>query len=59
MPRAPKKAAVAAPSVIVNTRFQPTENAALEKAAKDDARPKSSLIHKIVADWLKERGYLK
>jgi hypothetical protein len=32
---------------------------ALEKAAKDDMRPVSHLVQKIVADWLKERQYLK
>jgi hypothetical protein len=28
---------------------------ALEKAAKDDMRPVSHLVQKIVADWLKEK----
>jgi hypothetical protein len=31
----------------------------LEKAAKDDRRPVSHLAQKIIADWLKEKGYLK
>jgi translation elongation factor EF-G len=31
----------------------------LEKAAKDDMRPVSHLVAKIVSDWLKEKGYLK
>lgn len=32
---------------------------ALSKAAKDDGRSLSSLIAKIIADWLKANGYLK
>jgi hypothetical protein len=43
----------------LSVRFIPAVRAALEKAAKDDARPISSLVQKIVADWLKERKYLK
>ena len=43
----------------LSVRFIPTVRAALEKAAKDDVRPISSLVQKIVADWLKERKYLK
>ncbi len=31
---------------------------ALEKAAKDDSRSVSSLLDKLVSDWLKEQGYL-
>jgi hypothetical protein len=33
--------------------------AALEKAAKDDARSVSSLAQKIITEWLKARKYLK
>jgi hypothetical protein len=33
--------------------------AALEKAAKDDRCPVSHLVQKIVADWLKKKGFLK
>ncbi len=31
---------------------------ALEKAAKDDSRSVSSLLDKLVSDWLKDQGYL-
>lgn len=31
---------------------------ALEKAARDDQRSLSSLIVKILTDWLREKGYL-
>jgi hypothetical protein len=40
-------------------RFTATEKAALEKAARDDARPVASLMTKIICDWLRERKYLK
>jgi hypothetical protein len=43
----------------LSVRFIPAVNVALEKAAKDDSRPVSSLVQKIVADWLKERTYLE
>lgn len=32
---------------------------ALAKAAEDDTRSQSSMIEKIVTDWLKMAGYLK
>ena len=32
---------------------------ALEKAADDDTRSVSSLALKIIAEWLKAKGYLK
>ena len=31
---------------------------ALEKAAKDDMRPASHLVHKILVEWLRENKYL-
>jgi hypothetical protein len=40
-------------------RFTATEKAALEKAARDDARPVAALMAKIICDWLRERKYLK
>jgi hypothetical protein len=43
----------------LSVQFIPAVKVALEKAAKDDSRPVSSLVQKIVADWLKEKGYLK
>jgi hypothetical protein len=57
MAKAPDKPKQALPPVSV--RFIPAVRAALGKAAKDDSRPVSSLVQKIVADWLKERKYLK
>jgi hypothetical protein len=42
----------------LGVRVQPQTKAALEKAAKDDLRSISSLIEKILVEWLRERGYL-
>jgi hypothetical protein len=39
--------------------FDEDVRAALEKAAKDDRRPVSHLVQKVMADWLKANGYLK
>lgn len=39
-------------------RVQPETKQALEKAAKDDLRSMSSMVEKILVDWLTERGYL-
>jgi hypothetical protein len=43
----------------LSVRFDQDVRAALEKAAKDDRRPVSHLVQKIVADWLKKKGFLK
>jgi hypothetical protein len=43
----------------LGVRVQPDTKAALEKAAKDDLRSVSSLIEKILVEWLREEGYLK
>jgi hypothetical protein len=32
---------------------------ALKRAAVEDARSVSSLVEKILGDWLRERGYMK
>jgi hypothetical protein len=32
---------------------------ALAKAAKADARSMSSMVEKVMTDWLREQGYLK
>jgi hypothetical protein len=42
----------------VSFRIQPEVKAAAEQAAADDHRSLSSLIEKVLADYLKERGYL-
>lgn len=39
-------------------RVQPETKAALDKAAKDDLRSVSSLIEKILVEWLRAKGYL-
>lgn len=39
-------------------RLDEDVRSALARAAKDDARSMSSLVAKILSDWLRERGYL-
>jgi hypothetical protein len=41
----------------LSVRFDQDVGAALEKAAKDDRRPVSHLVQKIVADWLKKKDF--
>jgi hypothetical protein len=43
----------------LSVRFDHDVRAGLEKAAKDDRRPVSQLVQKVMADWLKAKGYLK
>lgn len=45
-------------STPVSFRLLPEVKAALEKAARDDSRSVSSLLDKLVSDWLREREYL-
>jgi hypothetical protein len=40
-------------------RVHPETKAALEKAAKDDMRSVSSLVEKVLVEWLKAKGYLQ
>jgi hypothetical protein len=42
----------------LGVRLDPEVKDALENAAIDDARSVSSLVQKIVSEWLKEKGYL-
>ncbi|WP_198365119.1 hypothetical protein [Roseomonas sp. KE0001] len=42
----------------VNLRLLPEMKAAAEKAASDDQRSLTSLIEKLLADHLREKGYL-
>jgi len=42
----------------LGVRVQPDTKAALEKAAQDDLRSVSSLIEKILVEWLRAKGYL-
>lgn len=43
----------------VSVRLSPQIKTALEKAAKADTRSLSSLIEKVVADYLRANGFLK
>lgn len=43
----------------ISFRFTAEKKAALEKAAEGDSRSLSSMIDKILTDWLKSNGYLK
>lgn len=44
--------------VPVSFRLLPEVKAALDAAAKADHRSVSSLLDKVISDWLKEQGYL-
>jgi hypothetical protein len=44
---------------VTAVRLKPPVKAALQKAADSDARSMTSLVEKILVDWLKERGFLK
>jgi len=45
-------------SAQVNLRLQPSLKEAAEKAAADDRRSLTSLIEKLLADYLRKRGYV-
>jgi len=42
----------------IGVRLPPIERDALEQAAGEDARPLASLVRKVLAEWLREKGYL-
>jgi hypothetical protein len=42
----------------VNLRIEPTLKVAAEKAAADDHRSLTSLIEKLLTDYLRKAGYL-
>jgi hypothetical protein len=42
----------------VNLRIEPSLKAAAEKAASDDQRSLTSLIEKLLIDYLRKRGHL-
>lgn len=44
--------------VPVSFRLLPEVKTALEKAAREDSRSVSSLLDKIVSDWLRDKNYL-
>ena len=45
-------------SALVQLRIRPSMKAAAEKAASDDERSLTSLIEKLLADYLRKKGYL-
>ena len=45
-------------SVPISFRLPPETKQALEKAAKADTRSVSSLLEKVVTEFLKDQGYL-
>lgn len=45
-------------SAQVNLRLEPSLKATAEKAAADDHRSLTSLVEKLLSDYLRERGYL-
>jgi predicted DNA-binding ribbon-helix-helix protein len=59
IPKKPAKVGNAGSGVVTSVRFDTHVRAALDKAAKEDKRPTSSLIQKVMEDWLKANGYLK
>jgi predicted DNA-binding ribbon-helix-helix protein len=59
IPKKPAKVGKAGSGVVTSVRFDTHVRAALDKAAKEDKRPTSSLIQKVMEDWLKAKGYLK
>lgn len=42
----------------LGVRVQPETKDALERAAADDDRTVSSLVERILKEWLREKGYL-
>jgi hypothetical protein len=57
MPKAVKKPATKL--FTIGVRFSAIEKTALEKCAKVDERPISVEVRKIVADYLRAKGFLK
>jgi hypothetical protein len=45
--------------VATSVKLLPNIKAALDKAAKADKRSVSSLLQKIISDWLEAHGFLK
>lgn len=43
----------------VNLRLQPSLKTAAEKAASEDQRSLTSLVEKLLTDYLRKKGYLK
>jgi hypothetical protein len=45
-------------SIPISFRLPVETKSALEKAAKEDSRSVSSLLDKLVSDWLRDHGYM-
>ena len=45
-------------SVTYNVRLSPAERDALERAAAADERPPSTLLRKLLLQWLREHGWM-
>jgi hypothetical protein len=58
IPRKNVKVGKAGSGVVTSVRFETRVRAALDKAAKDDKRPTSTLIQMVMEEWLKAKGYL-
>lgn len=43
----------------IGVRLAPEERTALERAAKADDRPVSTLARRIILEWLRANGHLK
>jgi hypothetical protein len=43
----------------LNVRVESAVRIALDKAAKQDARTVSSLVQKVLTEWLRAEGFLK
>jgi hypothetical protein len=46
-------------SAVVQLRLRPSLKEAAERAADDEQRSLTSLVEKLLSDYLKKRGYLK
>lgn len=46
-------------SAALGFRINERMKAMLVKAAQDDSRSVSSMVDKIIAEWLRENGYMK
>jgi hypothetical protein len=59
IPKKPAKVGKSGSGVVTSVRFDTRVRAAIDKAAKEDKRPTSTLIQMVMEDWLKAKGYLK
>jgi hypothetical protein len=59
IPNKTAKVGKAGSGVVTSVRFDTRVRAAIDKAAKEDKRPTSTLIQMVMEDWLKANGFLK